>query len=390
MRNASGVSEHPGAHIRVRVVLAIVLLVAAGCTSAGGRPAAHTRAPTSAGGSPRPAPATSTSASRSAAPTGAAPRRLPGRFTIAFAGDVHFAERVGERLSRNPATVFGEAAPGLRKADLTMVNLETAVTTGGDQQAKLFTFRAPPTALLALRDAGIDVATMANNHGADYGASGLRDSLAARARYHFPIIGIGRDAAGAYAPFTRTVNGVKVAIIAADQVQDETTLRLFSATRTSAGVANAYSPQLLDAVRAARAQGYVVVVYLHWGIEFQTCPSADQQSLAASLAAAGATAVIGTHAHVLQGAGWRPNGTYVAYGLGNYLWWRSFGNNQDDNGVLTLTFDRARVVRQSFTPSRLDDRGVPVPATGAAKASILAEWNADRGCTDLSAVPPAP
>ena len=83
---------------------------------------------------------------------------------------------------------------------------------------------------------------------------------------------------------------------------------------------------------------------MHWGIEYQTCPSTDQTGLAGRLAAAGASAVIGTHAHVLQGAGWTPNGSYVAYGLGNYLWWMSFGNNQDDNGVLTLTFHRSRVV----------------------------------------------
>jgi poly-gamma-glutamate synthesis protein (capsule biosynthesis protein) len=87
----------------------------------------------------------------------------------------------------------------------------------------------------------------------------------------------------------------------------------------------------------------------------------------------------------LQGAGWLPNGTYVEYGLGNYLWWMSFGNNQDDNGVLTLTFRRSKVVAGSFHPSHLDDRGVPVPARGAERSRIMAEWNADRQCTDLSA-----
>ncbi len=321
------------------------------------------------------------------APTSTQPirSRPSGTFTMAFAGDVHFADRIGARLDRDPATVFGKAAPGLRKADLTMVNLETAITTGGEQQNKLFTFRAPPRSFGALRDAGIDVATMANNHGADYGTSGLRDSLAAITRYRFPVVGIGRDAAHAYAPYLTTLNGVRVAIIGADQVQDETTLRLFSAGRSTPGVADAYSPRLIAAVRTARAQGNLVIVYVHWGIEFDTCPSADQERLAASLAQAGATAVIGTHAHVLQGAGWLANGTYVAYGLGNYLWWRTFGNNQDDNGVLTLTFRHRKVVRQSFAPSRLDGNGVPVPATGAEYIRIHDEWKSDRGCTDLSA-----
>lgn len=307
---------------------------------------------------------------------------------MAFAGDVHFAGRVGTRLAHDPADVFGAAAPGLRRADLTMVNLETAITTGGIKQPKEFTFRAPPTAFTALRAAGIDVATMANNHGADYGAPGLRDSLAAIHRSGFPVVGIGSNAAEAYAPYRTTLHGVRVAIIAADQVQDETTLRLFSAGPSTPGVANAYSPQLTDAVRRARDAGYLVVVYVHWGIEYHSCPSSDQIDLAGRLARAGATAVIGTHAHVLQGAGWRRDGTYVAYGLGNYLWWMSFGNNQDDNGVLTLTLRHGAVVADSFSPAHLDASGVPVPAVGAAAQRIDAEWQTDRRCAGLSATPP--
>jgi hypothetical protein len=129
-------------------------------------------------------------------------------------------------------------------------------------------------------------------------------------------------------------------------------------------------------------------VFLHWGTEYDSCPDSDQVQLADELAGAGASAVIGAHAHVLQGAGWRSDGTYVAYGLSNYLWWRSFGNEQDDNGVLTLTFDRRTVTAASFAPSHLDDTGVPVPATGTQRDRIDAEWEEVRGCADLSAQPP--
>jgi hypothetical protein len=366
--------------------VATVLLAAAGCTGSSGKPAATVPA-RQPGGSSSLSRSTSAGAARpSASPS---PTRPAGEFTIAFAGDVHFADRVGARLAANPATVFAEAAPGLRRADLTMVNLETAITTGGEAQNKAFTFRAPPSAFTALRDAGVDVATMANNHGADFGDAGLRDTLAAIRTSRFPVIGIGANAAAAFAPYRTTLNGVKVAILAADQVHDETTLPLFSAGPTKAGVANAFSPQLLSSVRAAKAAGYLVVVYLHWGTEYHTCPNADQTALAGQLADAGATAVIGTHAHVLQGAGWRSDGTYVAYGLGNYLWWMSFGNNQDDNGVLTLTFRAGKVVSDSFAPSHLDSRGVPMPARGAERARIAAEWAADRGCAGLSGHPPS-
>jgi len=124
--------------------------------------------------SPQPGDGTPAATSSAAAP--AAPA---GSFTIAFAGDVNFADRTADRLAANPATAFGVAAPGLAAADLTVVNLETAITTGGDPEPKSFTFRAPPAALTALSDAGVDVASMANNHGADYGATGLADTVAA-------------------------------------------------------------------------------------------------------------------------------------------------------------------------------------------------------------------
>lgn len=105
----------------------------------------------------------------------------PGTFTISFGGDVHFAERTAARLSANPATAFGRSAAVLSKADLSMVNLETAIAVGGSAEGKTFTFQAPPAAFTALKDAGVDIATMANNHGA--------------------------DATAAYAPYYTTVRG---------------------------------------------------------------------------------------------------------------------------------------------------------------------------------------
>src|SRR4029453_1863343 len=87
--------------------------------------------------------------------------------TLAFGGDVHFEGAIAARLAANPATTFGPIAGVLPRADLAVVNLETAITQRGTPAPKDFTFRAPPPALTALKEAGVDVATMANNHGLD-------------------------------------------------------------------------------------------------------------------------------------------------------------------------------------------------------------------------------
>src|SRR6478752_7164889 len=356
---------------------------------AGAAPTATTSTDPPAGNSPAVDSARGNSTTSGPSATSVPPTtdRPAGTITLAFAGDVNFAERTADRLAADPASVFGPAAPALAAADLTMVNLETAIATGGEPEPKSFTFRAPPAALGALRNAGVDVASMANNHAADYGAVGIAESLAAIRSSGSPVIGFGADHAAAGAPFRALVGGVPVAIFAASQVPDRTQ-NVWTATAGTPGIASAQDPQLVENVRSAAQAGETVIVFLHWGTEYLSCPDGDQRRLADQLAAAGATAVIGAHAHVLQGAGWRADGTYVAYGLSNYLWWRSFGNEQDDNGVLTLTIADRRVVHAEFAPAHLDDTGVPVPATGAEAARINEQWDRVRRCADLAAEPP--
>jgi poly-gamma-glutamate capsule biosynthesis protein CapA/YwtB (metallophosphatase superfamily) len=303
--------------------------------------------------------------------------------TLAFGGDVHFEGRVAARLA-DPASTFGPIAGVLSRADLAMVNLETAITERGTPEPKSFYFRAPRTAFAALREAGIDVTSMANNHGADFGLVGLQDTFAAIEDTGFPVVGIGPDAPRAYDPWYAEVKGHRVAVIGVSQVPDHT-LAVWTARADRPGIASANSDRLIVAIREARRRAEIVVVYVHWGVERERCPVGDQRALAQRLAAAGADAIVGTHAHRLQGAGWLGR-TYVAYGLGNFLWWRS-GLNGDDTGVLTLTFRARRAVAADFTPARIDDRGVPVPAAGEEARRIQDSWESARDCTDLAARP---
>jgi poly-gamma-glutamate synthesis protein (capsule biosynthesis protein) len=237
----------------------------------------------------------------------------------------------------------------------------------------------------SLRRSGLDVITMANNHAVDYGPVGLADTLAAIGSHHLPTIGIGANAGQAYAPWYATVRGTRVAVIAASQIHDRTQAA-WTAGPASPGIASAGSERLVAAVRGARQRADIVVVYLHWGTEGQECPNAEQRSLAGRLAAAGADAVVGTHAHLLLGAGWLRS-AYVGYGLGNFLWWRDNAYS-NDTGVLTLTFRAGRAVRGTFTPAKIDARGVPVPADGARAATVLRKLDRVRRCAGLSGRPP--
>ena len=373
----------PRRHVVAFVTLAVLLLSA--CGGAGDDPDAApqatraTRAITSTATTVRP---TTTTGAAQAGDT----REPTGEpVTIAFGGDVHFEGAIGSRLAADPSTTLGPIASVLRRADLAVVNLETAVTERGTPAPKDFTFRAPPSALTALKEAGVDVATMANNHGLDFGPVGLRDSLAAARSARFPVVGVGRDAGEAYRAWQTTVKGQRIAVIGATQVLDSNLAAAWTAGDGKPGLASAYQEaRLLAAVRAARASADTVIVDLHWGRELANCPIDRQRALAPKLIAAGADVVVGSHAHVLLGGGYL-RGAYVHYGLGNFVFY-SRGGVTAQSGVLLLTVRGRAVTASRWVPAVISG-GIPIPLEGAAADRAVASWQSLRRCTGLSAKP---
>jgi Bacterial capsule synthesis protein PGA_cap len=359
--------------VGVRSAAAIFCAVAAGvgCTSGG------------AGGQPQRSGSERSAAAHSGASSPSTRTSPGGPITLAFAGDVHFTGRT-TTLLRNPATAFGPIASLLRSADLTVVNLETAVTSRGQPQPKYYHFRTNPTAFAALRDAGVDIANMANNHVLDYGRVGLADTLAAARQAHFPVLGIGPSAAAAWSPYVVTVKGLRIAFLGVSQVAELASS--WVATDTRSGEANAINQRrTLAAVRAAKKIADVVVVIMHWGTEGQACPDANQLALAPKLAKAGASIIVGSHAHMLQGSGWLGR-TFVAYGMANFLWWEaSFSTS---TGVLLLTLHPHGPLTARFVPATVSGTGQPIIDTGLLARQAQAHYRSLRACTGLSAHPP--
>lgn len=311
--------------------------------------------------------------------------------TIAFGGDVHFEEGLRTRLDADPRRALAPLPRLLRGADLSIVNLETAVTADGscpDRQPKQFTFAVGPSAFAALRAAGVTVTTVANNHGVDCGRAGLTQTLAAARAERMPLIGAGADRDAAFTPYRARVNGQRIAIVAASQVLDEELKAGWMATAQEPGIATARDlGGLVRAVREARADSDTVVVFLHWGTELDQCPNPSQPPLARLLAAAGADVVVGSHAHVPLGAGYQGR-TLVAYGLGNLAFYAK-GAPRTTSGVLLVTVTGRRVDRHRWRPAVIED-GAPIPVRGAAAETARAEWRRLRGCTGLAARPSGP
>lgn len=264
-----------------------------------------------------------------------------------------------------------------------MTNFESALVDGAcpDPQPKQFVFTAPKTAITAFRSAHVTLVTEANNHGEDCGRAGLAESLAIARAARYPIIGIGRDAAQAFAPYLATINGQRIAILAATEVLDTDLQTAWTATATQPGLASAYQEgELVAAVQSARKSADTVVVYLHWGTEAQECPNSVQEPLARALVKAGADIIVGTHAHVQLGAGYLGT-AFVDYGLGNLAFYDTTPP-ETYSGALLVTVTGRRIDSFSWRPAQISG-GLPIPEHGAAAAAVD-RWRGLRGCTDLS------
>lgn len=320
-----------------------------------------------------------------------------GSVTFAFAGDTHFVDHwdteggasyagvptLTAQLRADPAHVLSPVAPVFARADLVMVNLETAITDRGEPAAgKAFHFRSPAMSFAALKAAGVDVVGMANNHALDYGPVGMSDTFDAIAASGMPVLGLGRDATEAFRPHITSVNGQRIAIFAATDWLEPALVSQWAATDTRPGLAFCFDPsRLVSAVSSVRPQVDTVVVFLHWGTETTHCASPEQHTLARSLIAAGADIIVGSHAHRVFGAG-HVGDALVAYGLGNFVYFREDGES-GSSGILLVTATGRHVDSYEWVPARIV-HGIPRPETGAAGASDEAVWAGRRACSGLA------
>lgn len=348
-----------------------------------GRPDDEPQSAAPQGGTPTTGDPTSSESSDSTTTTVADGLGSGEAITIAFAGDINFEGPNRVRLDNDPANAVGPFAEVIREADLAVGNLETAIATDGSRASKEFAFRAPPAAVDSLRAAGFDAVSMANNHGLDYGPGGLAETLAvARAQPDHFILGIGGEEDEAFAPFTAEVKNQRISVIGATQVLDSSLIQTWTATADQGGLASAKRvDRLVEAVRAARESSDTVVVFLHWGVEKETCPTGDQQTLAGTLVEAGADIVVGGHAHRLQGGG-RLGAAAVHYGLGNFFF-KANSAEGARTGVFEVTITGRRVDGYRWVPGRISN-SVPAPLTGNDAANELAYWRGLQGCAALT------
>jgi len=275
----------------------------------------------------------------------------PSTITLAFVGDVMLGRGVAQALDGDWEAAFTEVQPWLAEADLAFANLESPLTAApGPPMGGAYDLRAPPEAVAALRVAGFDVVSLANNHALDAGEVGLQETVSTLSAAGIaPLV----DGEAGRSPVYQSANLPTFRMFAFDD-------SLVPLNVQAAG----------QAVAAAVKQVDLVVVSIHWGGEYQAAPGPRQRAIARALADAGARLIVGHGPHVLQRVEWAGE-TLVAYSLGNFLFDQLYPADCRWGAILRVTLQGDRIVAVEPLPT-IVARARVRPASPEEAAAILA------------------
>ena len=250
-------------------------------------------------------------------------------------GDIMLAGKWAKTLkSRGYEHSFNGVRSVLAKGDINLANLESPVATGGSEFSnKQFRFRAEPAVAKAVRAAGFNLVTLANNHSMDFGGEALAETLQHLGSAGIAWVGAGVNMDEARKMALYTIKGKKIAFLGYSLTQP---LEFF-AGKTRPGTTPGYEKLVTADVASARRQADYVIVSFHWGREASGTVQTYQRNAAHNAIDAGADAVIGHHPHVLQGIERYKNGI-IFYSLGNFAF-ASKGKTADVSALIRLRLD---------------------------------------------------
>lgn len=193
--------------------------------------------------------------------------------------------------------VFDDIRDELQAADFTVGNLETTFAGSEKGYSSYPEFNTPESLAVALKEAGIDLVSTANNHSLDTRYFGIESTIDFLDEVGIMHTGTYKSEEEQLKTTIAEINGLKVAFL--------------SFTYGTNGIpvpsGKEYCINLIDddfiveRLTAAKAENPdIICVFMHWGEEYETVPNARQKQLAKLLFDNGANIILGSHPHVLQ------------------------------------------------------------------------------------------
>jgi len=242
----------------------------------------------------------------------------------------------------------------IKGADIAIANFENPAPDRVRWHTSGTVFSADPGLIDGITAAGIDAVSLANNHIGDAGDLGIAqtiENLDERGLQHY---GAGEDLEAARKPAMLEANGVTVAVLGYDAIA-----RAYFAGKDEAGSAQLALVRVkTDIKRARKAGADVIVVFPHWGTEYQEEPFRAQQQLARDIIDLGADMIIGNHAHYAAAMEIYESKP-IWYALGNFVFDQTWSEPTMEGITLELTFSGAELVQARMRPHIILDKAQP-------------------------------
>lgn len=277
--------------------------------------------------------------------------------TIVAVGDMYLGGSATNYLKQKGYSYPFEYTKNiLHNADIAMANLEAPLTHRTDAfMEKKFILKHSPDAVEAIKSAGFDALTLANNHIMDYGPGGLQDTMDILNKTGIKHTGAGKNSKAARTPVIVNIKNKKIAFLAYSLVFPEE----YYATDDSSGTAQGILDNIKSDIKDIKKDVDIVIISFHWGEEQMKYPKEYQVKLARLAIDNGARLVIGHHPHVIQGVEKYKNGL-IFYSLGNFVF-GSFGPaipQRPEGMIAILSFSQNGVISGEIIPLNVDNRDV--------------------------------
>ena len=268
------------------------------------------------------------------------PVEKSGQIVMILGGDVMLGRTVMiTSLDKNdPTYPFSQIADPTSSADLFFVNLENPLFEGCERDITgvSLVFCGDSQMVEGLSWAGVDVANLANNHTLNYGKEGLEKTKEVLAK-----VGIGFSGDGFSE--VREVSGIKFGFVGFDKSQQVT-------------------PSLDDEERALISSSDhevdVLIVSMHWGVEYQDSALPGVRALAHELVDLGADVIVGHHPHWVQDIE-SYNGVPIYYSLGNLIFDQMWSEKTREGLLVKLTFEDNKIVKEEFIKTYMEEWAQP-------------------------------
>ncbi len=272
--------------------------------------------------------------------------------TITFVGDTSLADNYlvmqayKERNIGLDGILSPEVQDYINNSSVLILNSEFAFGTSGDPMAgKIYTFIGDPSNVNMYHEMGVDLVTLANNHVYDYGTLAFNETLDTFKNANIPYIGAGSNIEEAAEAYYFVVNGYKISFINANR--SEKYILTPGASENSEGVFRCYDPEnLIQRIKEEKEISDIVIPILHWGLEASHTIEEVLLETGKMYIDAGADAIVGHHAHVLQGIEFY-NDKPIVYNIGNFI----FDDYSRELGIVTFEVNDDMSMNYTFLPA---------------------------------------